>query len=320
MKQRVATFDIMKGIAIILMLVGHWWAYFPRWLMVWVYSFHMPLFFLLAGYFHKESADNNLVVKKSFNRLVVPFLAVLAVCFVYNILGAIKNHSWQIFIDQVKYAVFPTGVHHAWMRVDAPLEVGPTWFLMAMFWCKVCANYLLSKKVREEWIFLIALAATVLDRYVITLPLGFLTGLSAMMFFIIGYYFARNPVKPWLAALCIICWPICFTYSGLAVNASYYKLFPLDILGACGGTLVVYGIAKWIDKNAPISSKVWSYLGRNSLTILCIHALIRSLWILDRFHLPETAYFQIPLELFLILSLTYLCSKIPFTRRIFQVA
>jgi len=48
--QRNLTFDIMKGIAILCMMIGHsTWP--PEWLHRLIYSFHMPLFFIVAGYF-----------------------------------------------------------------------------------------------------------------------------------------------------------------------------------------------------------------------------------------------------------------------------
>lgn len=43
---RNSTFDMMKGLAIILMIVGHRVAFGYRI----IYSFHMPLFFIIAGF------------------------------------------------------------------------------------------------------------------------------------------------------------------------------------------------------------------------------------------------------------------------------
>ena len=49
MSQRNTSISIAKGIAIILMVVGH--AECPGALMSLIYLFHMPLFFITAGYF-----------------------------------------------------------------------------------------------------------------------------------------------------------------------------------------------------------------------------------------------------------------------------
>ena len=46
--ERIAWIDAAKGIGILLVVLGHTFN-IPVWLHNWIYSFHMPLFFLLAG-------------------------------------------------------------------------------------------------------------------------------------------------------------------------------------------------------------------------------------------------------------------------------
>ena len=48
MKERDVTFDIMKGIGVILVLVCHIWGWNHPFLSQVILSFHMPLFFLVA--------------------------------------------------------------------------------------------------------------------------------------------------------------------------------------------------------------------------------------------------------------------------------
>ena len=57
--------DIAKGIGIISMLIGHTDAAFQPI----IYAFHMPLFFILAGYTIKKVEKNNLLkaTLKDFN-------------------------------------------------------------------------------------------------------------------------------------------------------------------------------------------------------------------------------------------------------------
>lgn len=49
-RPRLAWPDLAKGVGILLMAVGHS-AIPPAWVGTWLYSFHMPLFFLLSGWF-----------------------------------------------------------------------------------------------------------------------------------------------------------------------------------------------------------------------------------------------------------------------------
>ena len=48
MNERLAIFDILKGIGILLVIVGHT---FMKEIGPYILAFHMPLFFIVAGYF-----------------------------------------------------------------------------------------------------------------------------------------------------------------------------------------------------------------------------------------------------------------------------
>lgn len=70
MKERNVTIDIMKGIGIILMVVGH--SGCPSFLRNFIYTFHMPLFFMISGYLITESKLN--VIKKNKNFILAIFI------------------------------------------------------------------------------------------------------------------------------------------------------------------------------------------------------------------------------------------------------
>ena len=53
---RLTHFDIAKAIAIILVVIGHFYpSDAPHWyvqMRAWIYTFHMPLFMFLSGYIY----------------------------------------------------------------------------------------------------------------------------------------------------------------------------------------------------------------------------------------------------------------------------
>ena len=71
---RNTTISIAKGIAIILMVIAH--AEAPGWLCKFIFEFHMPLFFITAGYFFslKYLNDEATFVKKRVKGLYWPFV------------------------------------------------------------------------------------------------------------------------------------------------------------------------------------------------------------------------------------------------------
>ena len=74
MKRNNTTLSICKAIAIILMCAGH--AEGPNLIVTFIYLFHMPIFFIAAGYFFdkKYLADPWTFCKKRFKGLYVPFV------------------------------------------------------------------------------------------------------------------------------------------------------------------------------------------------------------------------------------------------------
>ena len=71
---RDTTISIAKGIAIILMVIAH--AEAPGWLCRFIFEFHMPLFFITAGYFFslRYLNDEAIFVKKRIKGLYWPFV------------------------------------------------------------------------------------------------------------------------------------------------------------------------------------------------------------------------------------------------------
>ena len=64
--------DVLKGIGIILVVVGH--VYLNRTVRDWLYSFHMPLFFLAAGWLYKEKPILT-DIKRRIQTIVVPYFS-----------------------------------------------------------------------------------------------------------------------------------------------------------------------------------------------------------------------------------------------------
>ena len=72
MQQRDAVLDILKGFGIIFVLVGHSLGGIVH---NFIYSFHIPLFFLVSGYLYKQRPFKE-QVKKDWSRLMIPFFFV----------------------------------------------------------------------------------------------------------------------------------------------------------------------------------------------------------------------------------------------------
>lgn len=74
MKQRFDHIDIAKGIGILMVIVGHCGS-LPSILSRFIFSVHMPLFFILSGYFYvpRPEIGERLFIKKNAKNLLLPY-------------------------------------------------------------------------------------------------------------------------------------------------------------------------------------------------------------------------------------------------------
>ena len=96
-------------------------------------------------------------------------------------------------------------------------------------------------------------------------------GMTALPFVSIGYWLRKHNVSFWAVLLCIVLWIIDIIYSRLGMYDMQWDCYPLNLIGALGGSFCFYYICKFIKTNFNILSKILSILGTWSLAIMCIH-------------------------------------------------
>ena len=274
--ERDATFDIMKGIGMLAVIAGHsilfWGQLSAIGTICWklIYSFHMPMFFLIGGFFYKENA--NLLQKfiKDFKRLIIPYIVTSFAFLFYEFLtDATFYKSYKYIIIAILWGTGESHTSAIWPNMP---HIGCIWFLLALFWCRFIFNLIIIRFKRPYiTIIIIAFTATIIDRYLINLPLGILPGLSAMVFYFIGYYFQHFKINQYGICLCAICWFSHLFFSRIDMCNCFYGCYPIDILGTVFGTLIIYKLSKTITSLTYSKFLIW--LGQVSLVIMCFHTL-----------------------------------------------
>ncbi len=86
-KPRFPEYDIAKGIGVILVVVGHVQE-LPFPFLVWIFSFHIPLYFFLSGLFVKKETTEPFLssLKKNVTGLLVPYCVFSAVFILLDVL------------------------------------------------------------------------------------------------------------------------------------------------------------------------------------------------------------------------------------------
>ena len=182
--KRVDTFVIMKFFGIMMVIIGHMTHYFEHV----IFSFHMPLFFIIAGYFYHSKG-----IKESFAKdvkhLIYPYvLTALAIVLTYlSCSVVIENVDIKYWLIAMVYG--SGSVNHSSLLLSKVPPIGAIWFLLALFWCKNIYN-VVNHYTKKSMIvsFLLSVAAILLDKYLINLPLAILPGIGAVMFYALGFF------------------------------------------------------------------------------------------------------------------------------------
>ena len=299
----------------------------------------MPLFFLISGYLASNNNFNfnkyGAYILRNAKRLLTPYLVTMLLICIWIWKFEIIKFRFDIQILPLLNLLWGSG--DVCITEYGRLYVGPLWFLFAIFITRIlfygvqCFVYNIFNNNRDTLIIvfstMISLLSIVLYDYISPLPWNILPGTAALIFYTIGYSLKNKSISWYVNLFLILCWTINIVYDvKLDLRSCEYGIFPLGILGACGGTLLIYVISKYLNL---LSSriKVMSYVanffkwcGIGSLSILCMHSLDLmggiSEYISTILNL-NSEYLKICLHFILPLSLTYLITKVQFIRNIF---
>ncbi len=281
--QRENWIDVAKGIGMLMIIVGHVSTSLEgRWTFDWVYGVHVMIFFLLSGYTFKVRPLTKEYINKRFSRLMIPyFMTCLAVMAMDIWNSRCLSHDWtisgvtHIIGDDLIRSFFASGTVRALGTLDIPIRIGAVWFLPALFFATLIVQIVLQKvkKTEHQGLLLCAIAVLAyLTRDFFWLPFSIQSGMAGSVFVWIGYLFKEKQVETrlkWyhnLTAGLVYVWAY---LKGLAlvrlVAADAADLFISVLAGLCG-CLIIGSISKKIEKSA-----VLSHIGKNSLTVLCVH-------------------------------------------------
>lgn len=322
---RNVVFDVMKGIGIICMLLGHTDELSGSSVQQFIYTFHMPLFFILAGYFTKVGVGNKwtMCCAKYARRLLIPYLFTFFLLFLWGTLQACLKDEIQWMIRPLLSVVYGSCDVISSEKYGA-ICVGAFWFVLGLFWAKCLFTFILTR-TQNKWLVLtvsavISIASVLLYRFTRFGFWSILPGLSSIIFLAIGWWARTFSIPVYLKCLAVICWPLCYFFSDIDMSVCSYGFYPLDIIGACGGTYIVYLISLLLVRCRPMA---WclQWCGRKSLVILSFHvfellsAIAWSIMIHTTFVPSQyTTLYRYGLTLLMVIVVT----KLPVLRKIYR--
>lgn len=259
--KRIEWIDVCKGLGMVLVVLGHTGvSKFSQVTYDWIYSFHMPLFYMLSGLcFNTQKYNNfNVYIKRRWKTLLFPFFVLNTVIFVWGGVFPVPNLSVN-FLDII------TGV-------------SAMYFIRVLFiselWC-----FLFRKLISDKLLFIlsiigISVAGTeIVNSYGNIVLLKYIFPSSATIFYAMGNILSDklksyNVTNKYNGLLIII----------LSVGFSLGLLYSLTnwdaiILAISGITTLVTCSLVFPLKYTKIRNLL-SYIGKNTLVILAFHPLL----------------------------------------------
>lgn len=162
-KERIEYLDIAKGIAILLIIMGHMSLKHVNSV---VFTFHVPIFFIISGYFFTKKYNYKELLSKLFKTLIVPYLVtcLLIIIFMFcrkMISGGVNSLLFSQIYNQILASLYGSGLTSYYFHI---WPIGAIWFLLSLFWSKIIFNFLIDKKYKYIYIILIFILGIIRDR------------------------------------------------------------------------------------------------------------------------------------------------------------
>lgn len=152
MEKRDKSLDCIKGIGIFLMVAGH--ASLPDIARQWIYGFHMPLFFILAGFmFNTEKwfkRGLGLLMRNRAKSYLIPYVVLFTInLIIYTTLETIQTIGTSI--NRGGYPAIPRYILAGLYSHDTSMpNCAPLWFLTCLFISYFYFWFLIKQKVHGK--------------------------------------------------------------------------------------------------------------------------------------------------------------------------
>ena len=150
--KRIAYLDVAKGIGILLVMLGHNYvkASLPG-MEKFIFSFHMPFFFLVSGMLFKPNYPLLVMFKRRFETLIRPYLA--AIILLYSVYFFYTDIKIMTLFRRIVRSLYASGNYIEWAQL---------WFLPHLFILNMFAGVLFLLfygHIKWLWLRLVFLAA-----------------------------------------------------------------------------------------------------------------------------------------------------------------
>lgn len=280
-EKRLEFVDYAKGIGIILVVLGH--TRFPYARNI-IYSFHMPLFFMLSGYLFQ---DKKLEVSflqyliKKLKGLYLPFLKFSIFYLLLNnffvLIGFLPSNYRYEGAQFLKVLI-----ENLFFLSDSQFS-GTFWFIRNLFAIEILMFFIYKMgcgivNKRKNIFYFLVICIFIIIGYIFS-EKGIIPTLAniflGMAFFLVGYLVRNRLPKVLeyrtLLYLGMVSIFVVGPFLKVDMVVNYYSNFWLFLVTGTLGSLAVIHMCKMLPRLK--INNLLEYIGKNSLYILCFHIL-----------------------------------------------
>lgn len=281
--RRIDYLDSCKAIGILLVILGHTY-HIPDWLYSFIYSFHMPLFFMLSGMVfnpRKSEMSFSAFFVERFKKYILPYLGFAFANLVLQIVYTLVFYRKLLGLDYILHNT--KGILLCYANMEHMPNCTPLWFLMCLFWSNIIF-WLIIKYCKKATPFVLALCAVVshilnnFDDY--QFPWKLPTALMAVLFMYIGFQLVQKDLVGKINYLgvggFVLIALLSFALNKHAVAMNWYKYVNLIFYLVPAITLSVALICM-CSKLSVLKTSFFPWLGKNTVFIIAFSYFLRDL-------------------------------------------
>jgi len=261
LKERIIWIDNLRSIGILAVVLGH----IASPLGFFIYSWHMPLFFFLAGFFIKYELSTQEFIKKDFKKLIIPyFIFSLAALIIEWIKRTFLNREGLDYLHELK-GIF------LWMDYTSLMNTYGfvLWFLPALFFGRLIV-YLINKEIKSLLTQTIIVFILFYVSFFVNFILGIDNALNATIYIFLGsvfYRFYQSYVSFYILLLVLIGLTYYSGVPALDIASKYYDNIIINIIYSMSIIFFLITITKKIN----YKSKLMTLWGSNTMLLFIIH-------------------------------------------------
>ena len=261
-KKRLDYLDISRGIALLFVIMGHIYSS-DNIFITWIYSFHVPLFFIISGVLINYKSDEGDIVNtliKRIKMIIVPY-----------IFFGIVNTMFEMILS-------PSTGTLKWTMIQtiSLFGIGATWFLPALFISETLFR-IIQKYIKNKYLLFMVISIIFFIPFVIDSNHIIITAIfrsfTATGYIYIGYCMSNYIINynlSWKVTLLFL--SISIILANINGNVDLYSLvYNNPILYTITGILGSIVIIETIKKMDKCKFKFFKFIGLNSIVIMATH-------------------------------------------------